>query len=333
MTQTNRSKHAISLTLTLTAFCTIEMIANNTHAAAVNSPKTIFIIMDGIPTDVVKSVPTPNLDDISSKGGFTTSFVGGEIGEPSESPTVSAVGYQSLLTGTWANKHNVWDNDVDEPNYAYWDIFRIAKTHDATLSTAIFSTWTDNRTKLIGNGLTDAGSNKLDYYFDGLELDTDRFPHDFLGNYIGDIDKEVAKDAARYVREKGPDLAWVYLEYTDGVAHVFGDSEVLNATIQTMDAQVGNIWSSVQYRQETFDEDWLIIITTDHGRDANYGRNHGGQSARERATWIVTNSDRLNERFESTPAIVDILPSIVQHMNLSMPAPIQIQLDGQSFID
>jgi phosphopentomutase len=100
-----------------------------------------------------------------------------------------------------------------------------------------------------------------------------------------------------------------------------------------MDAQVGDIWSSVQYRQETFDEDWLIIVTTDHGRDANYGRNHGGQSARERATWIVTNSDRLNERFQNTPAIVDILPSIAQHMNLSMPAPIQIQLDGQSFID
>jgi predicted AlkP superfamily pyrophosphatase or phosphodiesterase len=333
MIKNNRSQHALALAATLTAFCTIDLAENNTHAASADSPKTIFIIMDGIPTDVVESVPTPNLDDISSKGGFAPSFVGGEIGGPSESPTVSAVGYQSLLTGTWANKHNVWDNDVDEPNYAYWDIFRIAKAHDSTLSTAVFSTWTDNRTKLIGNGLTDAGGEKLDYYFDGLELDTDRFPHDFLGNYIGDIDTEVVKDAARYVRKNGPDLAWVYLEYTDGVAHVFGDSEVQHATIQTMDAQVGDIWSSVQYRQETFDEDWLIIVTTDHGRDANYGRNHGGQSARERATWIVTNSDRLNERFQNTPAIVDILPSIAQHMNLSMPAPIQIQLDGQSFID
>jgi predicted AlkP superfamily pyrophosphatase or phosphodiesterase len=333
MIQKNRSIHAISRALTLTAFCALVLTANNSQAAPTDSPKVIFIIMDGIPTDVIESVPTPSLDDISSKGGFASSFVGGDIGGPSESPTVSAVGYQSLLTGTWANKHNVWDNDVDEPDYAYWDIFRIAKTHDATLSTAIFSTWTDNRTKLIGNGLTDAGGNKLDYYFDGLEIDTDRFPHDFLGNYIGDIDKEVAKDAARYVRENGPDLAWVYLEYTDGIAHIFGDSEVLNATIQTMDAQVGDIWSSVQYRQETFDEDWLIVVTTDHGRDANNGKDHGGQSARERATWIVTNSDRLNEHFDNTPAIVDILPSIVQHMNLSVPTSIQAQLDGRSFID
>jgi hypothetical protein len=154
MIKNNRSQHALALAATLTAFCTIDLAENNTHAASADSPKTIFIIMDGIPTDVVESVPTPNLDDISSKGGFAPSFVGGEIGGPSESPTVSAVGYQSLLTGTWANKHNVWDNDVDEPNYAYWDIFRIAKAHDSTLSTAVFSTWTDNRTKLIGNGLT-----------------------------------------------------------------------------------------------------------------------------------------------------------------------------------
>ena len=333
MIQNHRSKRTLSLALTLVTIFAIELTANTTHAAPANSPKTIFIIMDGIPTDVIESVPTPNLDDISSKGGFAPSFVGGEIDGPSQSPTVSAVGYQSLLTGTWANKHNVWDNDVDEPNYAFWDIFRIAKAHDAALSTAVFSTWTDNRTKLIGNGLADAGGNKLDYYFDGLELDTDRFPHDFLGNYIGDIDKEVAKDAARYVRENGPDLAWVYLEYTDGIAHIFGDSEVLNATIETMDAQIGDIWSSVQYRQETFDEEWLVIVTTDHGRDANNGKDHGGQSPRERATWIVTNSDGLNQHFNNTPAIVDIVPSIVQHMNLSMPALIRARLDGQSFID
>ncbi len=333
MIQINRLQRAIALALTLIAFYALALTANSAQAALADSPKAIFIIMDGISTDVIKSVPTPNLDNISSKGGFADAYVGGEIGGLTESPTISAVGYQSLLTGTWANKHNVWDNDVDEPNYAYWDIFRIAKTYDATLSTAIFSTWTDNRTKLIGNGLEEAGGNKLDYYFDGLELDTDRFPHDFLGNYIGDIDKEVANDAARYVRESGPDLAWVYLQFTDGVAHIFGDSEVQRAAIQTMDEQVGEIWSSVRYRQETFDENWLVVVTTDHGRDANNGKNHGGQSPRERASWIVTNSNRLNEHFGNMPAIVDILPSIVQHMELSMPASIQAQIDGQSFID
>ena len=150
--------------------------------------KALFIIVDGIPADVVESTLTPNLDAISGQRGYTRAYVGGIKGQPSQSPTVSAVGYNSLLTGTWSNKHNVWDNDVNDPNYDYWDIFRIAKAHDTSLRTALFSTWTDNRTKLLGDGLTEAGGKKLDYYFDGCEHDTDRFPHDELRDYIRNID-------------------------------------------------------------------------------------------------------------------------------------------------
>ena len=69
-----------------------------------------------------------------------------------------------------------------------------------------------------------------------------------------------------------------------------------------------------------------------HGRDAKTGQGHGNQTERERTTWIVTNSDDLNERYYQTPAIVDILPSIATHLRLDIPANIRDQLDGQSFI-
>ena len=29
-----------------------------------------------------------------------------------ETATISAAGYMSLLTGTWGNEHNVYDNEV-----------------------------------------------------------------------------------------------------------------------------------------------------------------------------------------------------------------------------
>ena len=296
-------------------------------------PKVIFIIIDGIPADVIESVATPNLDAISGQRGYTRAYVGGMPGEPSESPTISAVGYNSLLTGTWSNKHNVWDNDVSHPNYGYWDIFRIAKTHDPSLQTAVFSTWLDNRTKLLGDGLEAAGGLKLDYHFDGFELDTERFPHDLMAYYIRDIDEIVADEAARYVEIEGPDLSWVYLEYSDDVGHRYGDGREMIAAVQFMDAQIGKIWSAVRSRQQTHNEDWMLLITTDHGRDADTGRGHGGQTERERLIWIVTNSDNLNSRFYELPAIVDILPSIARHLRLKIPADIQAQLDGQSFVD
>lgn len=303
------------------------------QASAARTPKAIFIIVDGIPADVIESVATPNIDAVSGDHGYTRAYVGGTIGEDSESPTVSAVGYNSLLTGTWSNKHNVWDNDIGDPNYAYWDIFRIAKTHNAELRTAVFSTWTDNRTKLIGDGLEAAGGSKLDYYFDGLELDTESYPHDMFSDYIRDIDTAVVADAARYISAEAPDLSWIYLQHTDDMGHGYGDSPQQIEAVKLMDEHVGAVWKSITARQEDHNEDWLIVVTTDHGRDAATGRGHGGQSDRERTIWIATNSNRLNARFGQTPAIVDILPSIAAHLGLTMPDAIRQQLDGQSFID
>ena len=306
------------------------------HACAATEttlPKAVFIIVDGIPADVVEAVKTPALDDISTAGGYTRAFVGGAVGQVSESPLSSAVSYNSLLTGTWANKHNVWDNDIAAPNYAFWDVFRIAKAHDASLQTAVFSTWTDNRTKLLGDGLAAAGGSKLDYYFDGFELDTERFPHDERDDYIRQIDEHVADEAARYIREVGPDLSWVYLQYTDDIGHRFGDSPEMAAAVQLADRQVGGIWASIRNREARHEEDWLIIVTTDHGRDAATGKEHDEQAERERTTWIATNSHSLNGRFDEQPGIVDILPSIAAHLGIDFPPAIRAELDGQSFID
>jgi len=309
------------------------LLALAAASAAADERKAIFIIVDGIPADVIEQVSTPNLDAIAGANGYTRSYVGGSVGEVSESPTVSSVGYNSLLTGTWANKHNVWTNDISDPNYRYWDIFRIAKNHDPALQTAVFSTWTDNRTKLIGDGLGEAGGSKIDHHADGFELDTERFPHDLMSDYIRKIDAVVAKEAAEYVATQGPDLTWVYLQYTDDVAHRYGDGSEMTAAVRFMDDQVGRIWSAVRQRQQASNEDWMVIVTTDHGRDADTGRGHGGQTERERTTWIVTNGASLNARFAETPAIVDILPSIAAYMRLDIPAAIQEQLDGHSFVD
>ncbi|HEY4653212.1 MAG TPA: alkaline phosphatase family protein [Cyclobacteriaceae bacterium] len=293
--------------------------------------KAVFIILDGIPADVIEKIETPFLNEIASEGGYTRSYVGGEKGEYNESPTISAPGYNHLLTGTWTHKHNVWDNDIESPNYHYWNIFRIAETSRPDIRTAIFSSWTDNRTKLVGERLPGAGGIKLDYSYDGLELDTVRFPHTRDRAFMFDIDEAISSKAGEYILENGPDLSWVYLEFTDDMGHMYGDSPQLFDAVRKADTQVGRIWKAIREREATLNEHWMIVVTTDHGRDAGTGTGHGNQTDRERTTWLTTNLSPLNDHFRQTPAVVDIMPSILRFMEIPIPPSTLEELDGIPF--
>lgn len=291
--------------------------------------KVLFVIADGIPADVVEKLNTPTLKAIAKIGGYARAYVGGEKGTYSETPTISANGYNNLLTGTWVNKHNVWDNDITAPNYNYWNIFRLFKTQYPQKKVAIFSSWQDNRTKLAGEGLQQAGNIKIDYHYDGLELDTISIPHDPQRNYTHRIDEAVIDTAASYIRSNASDLSWVYLEYTDDMGHMYGDSEPFYKAVEMMDNQVGRLWEAIQYRHEKFNEDWQIFITTDHGRDSVTGKGHGRQSNRERSTWIVTNAQNLNQHFKNNfPSIVDIMPAMASFLNISIPREQLMEIDG-----
>lgn len=293
--------------------------------------KAVYIIVDGVPADQIERLHTAAVFDIASRGGYHRSYTGGEIGGYSETATISAIGYTNLLTATWFNKHNVGGNDNLKPNYNYWSLFRIAKEQAKPYKTALYSSWTDNRTVLIGEGKPETNHLKIDYVADGYELDTARFPKGEKDLHIFKIDDVVANEAAKGIREQAPDLSWVYLWYTDDAGHIEGNGAFFDEYVRKADDQVARIWEAVAYREANFDEEWMIVVTTDHGREEN-GHGHGGQSSRERITWISTNV-AVNSHFK-TPSlsITDITPSICRFMGFEVPQSVRWEQDGMPFV-
>lgn len=299
--------------------------------AQASTRKVVYVVLDGIPADYIERVHPATVFDVARCGGYARAYTGGEIGAYSQTPTISAVGYMNILTGTWLNKHNVPGNSNLEPNYNYWSLFRIAKEQKRDCKTALFSSWTDNRTVLIGAGRPETDNLQIDIVRDGYELDKSRLRRADGSADIFAIDSVVCREAAECIRSEAPDLSWVYLWYTDDAFHGHGDGNYVDTYVRKTDEQVAHIWEAVKYREKNFDEEWMVIITTDHGRDES-GHHHGGQSARERSVWISTNVDGLNSRFgDPALSLVDILPSICRFMGFEIPRDQAFEKDGVSF--
>src|SRR5690606_1341991 len=145
------------------------------------------------------------------------------------------------------------------------------------------------------------------------------------------IDEAVSKEAARYLREKAPDLSWMYLQYSDDMGHAYGNSPQMIEAVRKADVQIGRGWEAIRYREKNFEEDWLIIVTPDHGRTSD-GFGHGGHSQRERMIWIATSAKNLNSHFADSPEMVDIFPSVAADLGIEIPKSQAMELDGAPFI-
>ena len=246
--------------------------------------KAIVIGYDGCRVDALRLLPTSrrsainHLLEVGGQGVF--SYCGGVM-YPAENTqaTSTAPGWCSMLTGVLADKHGV--NNNGQPKPVDPKTLLISLVEDGTADdSAFYVSWDGHFSKKDATYINEKRyikENGLDVVFRRALFD----PGTKL-NVISDLKKQDCSD-----------FIFLTLEYTDHEGHNSGfgpqNFRYISAFRNAEDAGM-DIIDAIEARKTYETEDWLILITTDHGGN---GTGHGGPSFEERMTFIVSNKQIL----------------------------------------
>lgn len=221
--------------------------------------KVLLVGIDGLQFEKINGTATPNLDKLNIKKGFS----GGISGTRSEQKTKSGPGWTTILTGVWIDQHGVPDNSTSHTSKVP-SVFKYIKQHNRNLETASVATWAPIH-DFLRNDLSD-----IDYPYKGGNDDT------------------AVQRAVSELTNHNPDFLFVHLDEVDVVGHSSGFGASYDAAIRRADSRFGTIMTAVEQRMNTKNEDWLVLVTTDHGRESS-GYNHGSQTTSEKVIFIGMN--------------------------------------------
>ncbi|QTD37856.1 alkaline phosphatase family protein [Polaribacter batillariae] len=278
--------------------------------------KVLLVGIDGLQFEELAKVKTPNFDKFNIKKGFN----GGLFGTDSQQVTLSGPSWVTILTGVWTDHHKITSNSQNQVS-ASKSVFNYLKTSNSKLKTASISTW-----KNIN-----------------LLLYKDMYLVDFATQ--GGLDDNSTKIAVDLIEKKGLDFVFVHLDDVDHAGHGYGFGEKYSNAILKMDENIGQLLKATEYRNQNFNEDWFIILVTDHGRDSK-GFGHGNQTISEKTIFVglnrkgnsffenVNNNTKINtiqELEKQTIPQTAVVPTILKF--LEIPIKKEWKLDSQPLIN
>jgi predicted AlkP superfamily pyrophosphatase or phosphodiesterase len=233
-----------------------------TAVAADPAKKVLYIGIDGTRFDAIEKAETPSLDGLVKDGIHSpTCLILGDRYRKND--TISGPGWSSILTGVWADKHGVHNNTFVGRNYTeYPHFFARLKEVRPSAKTASFVTWEPIHKFVVSAADVSLNFEQKEH---GI-LDYDRY------------DNQATDAAARHLTEADPDAVFLYLGQVDVAGHAKGFHPTVPdyiAAIERADQLVGRAVAAVKGRKTYAEEDWLILVTSDHGgKGTGHGSGH-----------------------------------------------------------
>ncbi len=278
-------------------------------ASAGEKKRVLIIGIDGCRPDALVKAYTPNLDALMSNATYSLDAL-------TKPPTVSATGWSSVLTGVWGDKHGATDhNNFGHTHYdQYPDIFKFIEDSNPALHTASLVVWNPINDKIV------------------------RYA-DFEENF--EADSTMADAVAKRMENGDDDVLFIHFDAVDHSGHYHGFDPAIKPYIETIEATdvlIGQILDSMRKRPDFKDEEWLILVTPDHG--GTQKGSHGGESFEERNIFFIASGNTIANKkiektynesthaydFSRTPRIVDVPATVLAYLGIPIPA----HFDGKS---
>lgn len=263
------------------------------------TPKVLIIGIDGVRTDVLADIATPHIDALVADGAWSMTA-------RTTIPTISGPAWSSMLIGAWPDRHNVFNNNFSGNRYdEYPDFLTRIESVRPELSTFVAADWLPLVAEDSGGPL----------FGDAVD---ERFVVNGYDVGWAEADSAVTEAGVAALRDGDPDALFVYLGNPDETSHVNGSIGIeYREAIALADQHVGLLVDAIRNRATVGDEDWLILLSTDHGRRPNGG--HGGRSEAELTSFFIAHGpSAVPGKIEGTPRVLDIAVTALDHLGIEI---------------
>ncbi len=272
--------------------------------------KALIVGIDGCRFDAIQAADTPHLDQLIRHGAVSRETL--ILGERyKRNDTVSGPGWSSILTGVWADKHGVQDNKFVEPHFdKFPHFFHRLKSFSPQAMTASIVDWKPIHEHIVSAADVATTVPEGVLYLTG--------------------DEQITREGARLLAESDPTAAFVYLGQVDETGHKFGFHPSVDAycqAVERVDGHLGKLLGTIKDRKSFGREDWLIVVTSDHGgKGTSHGGGHNDPEVLH-SFLIVSGESATRGTIESPVYLVDVAPTVLAH--LGVPLAAKWQLDGK----
>ena len=258
--------------------------------------KVLIIGIDGCRPDALLKASTKNLDSLWKNGAYSFNTKTDEISS-------SGICWTGMLTGVWHDKHKVLTNEYKNPNIKkYPHFFRRVKQSKPELKTYSLVHWVPLH-KILQPGDADVAKTF-------------------------DTDEAVTNEAVNMLVNEPVDVMFLHLDDVDHAGHSYGyhpsNNDYLSA-IEVIDRQVGRIIHSLYKRNNYKNENWLILVSTDHGGS---GTSHGKNTVEHTTIFYIASGNAVKKgEIKEQVNVIDVAVSAMTHLDI--PIMDEWNLDGK----